>query len=158
MVNFFPNGCIFQDMLLAERIGHGKEVDGLFFLKEEKITQALLAKKILGKKDEIMRWHCRSGHPNFKYLKLLFPSLFENKRMSDFHCEVCEFAKYHRVSYPLKDYTLTSPFTLIHSDVWGPSRIQTVSGARWFVTFMDDHTHMSWIYLLKKKAEVALVF
>ena len=78
--------------------------------------------------------------------------------MSDFHCEVCEFAKHHRVTYPLKDCTPTSPFTLIHCDVWGPSRVQKVFGARWFVTFIDDHTHMSWIYLVKKKAKVALVF
>ena len=78
--------------------------------------------------------------------------------MPDFFCEVCEFAKHHRVSYPIKDYTPTSSFTLIHSDVWGPSRIQTVSSARSFVTFIDDHTCMSRIYLLKKKAEVALVF
>ena len=158
VVNFFPNGCIFQDMLLGKRIGSGREVDDPFILEEEKITQALQAEKSSGNKDEIMRWHCRLGHPNFKYLKLLFPSLFENKRMSDFHCEVCEFAKHHQVSYPLKDYTPTSPFTLMHSDVWGPSRIQTVSGARWFVTFIVDHTRMSWIYLLKKKADVALVF
>ena len=55
MVNFFPNGCIFQDMLLGKRIGNGKEVDGLFILEEEKITQALLAKKSSGNKDDIMR-------------------------------------------------------------------------------------------------------
>ena len=143
VVNFFPNGCIFQDMLLGKRIGSGKEVDGLFILEEEKITKALQAEKSSGNKDEIMRWHCRLGHPNFKYLKLSFPSLFENKRMSDFHCEMCEFDKHHQVSYPLKDYTPTSPFTLMHNDLWGPSRIQTVSGARWFVTFIDDHTRMS---------------
>ena len=88
------------------------------------------------------------------YLKLLVPSLSENKKMSHFHCEVCEFAKHHRVSNSLKDYTPTSPCTLIHSDIWGPSRVQTVSSARWFVTFIDDHTRMTWIYLLKKKAEV----
>ena len=93
MVNFFPNGCIFQDMLLGKRIDSGKEVDGLFILEEEKITQALQAEQSSGNKDGIMRWHYRLGHPNFKYLKLLFPSLFENKSMSDFQCEVCEFAK-----------------------------------------------------------------
>ena len=88
VVNFSPNGCIFQDMLLGKRIGSGKEVDGLLILQEEKKTQALQAEKSSGNKDEIMRWHSRLGHPNFKYLKLLFPSLFKNKRMSDFHCEV----------------------------------------------------------------------
>ena len=78
--------------------------------------------------------------------------------MFDFYCEVCEFAKHHRVSYPLKDYTPTSPFTLVYSDVWGPFRVQIVFRVWWFVTFIDDYACMSWIYLLKKKFEVALVF
>ena len=33
-----------------------------------------------------------------------------------------------------------------------------VSGVRWFVTFVDDCTHMTWMYLLKHKDEVFKVF
>ena len=50
------------------------------------------------------------------------------------------------------------PFALIHSDVWGPSPVSTASGYRWFVIFVDDCTHMSWLYLLKHKDEVLSVF
>ena len=55
MVNFSPNGFIFQDMLLGKRIGSGKEMDDLFILEEEKIAQALQAEKSSGNKGEIMR-------------------------------------------------------------------------------------------------------
>ncbi|CAL8998283.1 unnamed protein product [Prunus brigantina] len=34
----------------------------------------------------------------------------------------------------------TVPFAIVHSDVWGPAPISTPSGARWFVTFIDDCT------------------
>jgi len=47
---------------------------------------------------------------------------------------------------------------MIHSDVWGPSRISTMFGKRWFVTFIDDHTRLSWVFLLKGKSEVKNVF
>ncbi len=40
----------------------------------------------------------------------------------------------------------------------GPSRIPTLSGKKWFVTFIDDHTRVSWVYLLKEKSEVEHVF
>jgi transposase InsO family protein len=50
------------------------------------------------------------------------------------------------------------PFALIHSDVWGPSPVTTSSGHRWFVTFIDDCTRMTWLYLLKHKNEVFDVF
>jgi hypothetical protein len=45
-------------------------------------------------------------------------------------------------------------FALIHSNVWGPSPVSIVSGVRWLVTFVDDCTHMTWLYLLKHKDEV----
>ncbi|RVW80299.1 hypothetical protein CK203_039236 [Vitis vinifera] len=46
----------------------------------------------------------------------------------------------------------------IHSDVWGPSPISIGSGVRWFVIFVDDCTHMTWLYLMKHKDEVLHVF
>jgi len=55
-------------------------------------------------------------------------------------------------------YKPSKPFALIHSDVWGPSRITTKEGKKWFVTFIDYHTRTSWVYLLKEKSEVEGVF
>ena len=52
----------------------------------------------------------------------------------------------------------TVPFAIIHSDVWGPAPISTPLGARWFVTFIDDYTRMTWISLLKNKGEVCATF
>ena len=45
---------------------------------------------------------------------------------------------------------------VIHFDVWGPSKVPTLSGSRWFVTFIDDCTRMSWLCLMKTKDEVNL--
>ncbi|CAL9016092.1 unnamed protein product, partial [Prunus brigantina] len=86
---------------------------------------------------------------------LLVPSL-SNKLLSDsdFTCDTCILAKSHRVPYPLSTNKCTTPFTLIHSDVWGPSPITAPFGVRWFVTFIDDCTRMTWLYLLKNKNEV----
>ena len=46
----------------------------------------------------------------------------------------------------------------MHSDIWGSSRINNIYEARWFITFIDDHTHVSWVYLLKEKSEAARKF
>ena len=40
----------------------------------------------------------------------------------------------------------------------GPSRVETNTGARWFITFIDDHTRVCWIYLMKKKSEAFNIF
>ena len=42
----------------------------------------------------------------------------------------------------------------IHSDVWGPAKVPSFSGSRYFVTFIDDCTRMTWVAVLKKKSEV----
>ena len=71
---------------------------------------------------------------------------------------MCELAKHHRASFPKSKYKPSIPFTLIHSDLWGPSRIPNKTHKKWFITFIDDHTRMCWVYLLTDKTEVRSVF
>lgn len=47
---------------------------------------------------------------------------------------------------------------VIHSNIWGPSRVKNINGARWFVTFIDDHTRITWTCLMKEKSETATIF
>ena len=62
---------------------------------------------------------------------------------SYFKCGVCEMAKSHRTSFQPSLNKSSIPFMILHSDVWGPSNIATLGGAHWFVTFIDDCTHMT---------------
>ena len=86
----------------------------------------------------------------------MFLDLFVGCSISDFKCDTCVLAKNHRVSYPLNSNKSATHFGLVHSDVWGPSPITTSSGIRWFVTFIDDCTLMTWLNLLKHKSDMFL--
>ncbi|GKB50819.1 putative RNA-directed DNA polymerase [Tanacetum coccineum] len=51
------------------------------------------------------------------------------------------------------------PFTtnigeLIHLDLWGPYKVVSKDGFRYFLTIVDDYTRAVWIYLIKTKDEV----
>ncbi|CAL9017645.1 unnamed protein product [Prunus brigantina] len=107
-------------------------------------------------KQQIWLWHRRLGHPSFGYLKRLFPSLFRSCDESSFKCETCILAKSHRTVFPLSDSKAAKPFDLVHSDVWGPARV-TSNGFHWFVTFIDDCTRLTWVFLLKNKHDVASI-
>ncbi|KAK7406483.1 hypothetical protein VNO78_08110 [Psophocarpus tetragonolobus] len=50
------------------------------------------------------------------------------------------------------------PFSLVHIDVWGPAYVPNISGAKWFLTFIDDYTRVTWVFLLKQKSEISSVF
>lgn len=49
-------------------------------------------------------------------------------------------------------------FDLLHIDIWGPFSDPTLEGYRYFMTIVDDHTRLTWIYLLRTKSEVLQVF
>lgn len=46
-------------------------------------------------------------------------------------------------------------FSLIHCDLWGPYRDQATSGARYFLTIVDDFSRAFWTILLLEKKETA---
>lgn len=101
---------------------------------------------------EVLAWHYRLGHPNFMDLEKLFPYLFLNKSSS--HCEICQMAKHTRTVYQSTPYTPSKLFALIHSDIWWASRIKNINDALWFVLFIDDHTTLTWVFLMREKPEV----
>ena len=72
--------------------------------------------------------------------------------------KVIFLSKSHCTTYLPKSYRTSKPFYLFHSDVWGPSNVTTMPGKRWFMTFIDDHTRLCWIYLMREKSEVEKLF
>ncbi|BFG37702.1 hypothetical protein CerSpe_239760 [Prunus speciosa] len=160
-VTFWPTHCVFQDILSSNTIGCGTRRGKLYYLDLASDSEASLSQafKIGGtsvekKTSEVWLWHRRLGHASFGYLQKLFPSLFSDLESSSFKCDICELAKSHRVPFPLSSNKSLIPFSLVHSDVWGPSKVTTPGGARWFVTFIDDCTRMTWVSRLKTKGEV----
>ena len=77
---------------------------------------------------------------------------------SEFRCQICTLAKSHRISYPANSNKSCVSFTLVHYDVWGPTPLLDNSGFKWFVTFIDDCTRMTWLYLMKHKYKVFSIF
>ena len=121
------------------------------------LAQVDVAKNFIPPSD-IWLWHRHLGYVSFGYLKQLFPKLFSESSPSLFKCETCELAKSHRVTYLTSLNKSSLPFMLINSDVWGPAKIPTINGSRWFVSFIDDYTRMTWICLMKNKQEVCSLF
>ena len=162
-ITFFTSYCEFQDQDSGKKIGLAKEHNGLYYLSasnQPELIKSVLSTSLfsLSNKDVIWLHHRRLGHLSFSKLKIMFPNLFKGLNVQSFHCDICEFAKHTRVPFPISNKKSSSPFFLIHSDIWGPSTIPNITGSRWFVTFIDDCTRVSWIYLLKNKSDVSHVF
>ena len=46
----------------------------------------------------------------------------------------------------------------VHSDVYGPLTRIPNGGKRYFITFIDDYSRKTWVYILKEKSEAFYVF
>ena len=59
--------------------------------------------------------------------------------------------------YPIFTSVSTVPLEQVFSDVWGPAP-KSVGRHSYYVSFIDDFSKFTWIYLLKKRSEVYQVF
>ena len=81
--------------------------------------------------------HNRLGHPSISKLQKMVPRF---SSLFSIECESCQLRKHTRVSFPKRlDQRTKSPFELIHTDIWGPSRAES-TGFQYFVTFIDDYS------------------
>jgi transposase InsO family protein len=70
-------------------------------------------------------------------------------------CETCIEGKHQRTSFPKDEASRASKLLeLMHSDVCEPMKTTSCGGARYFVTFIDDFSRKTHVYLLKAKGEV----
>ncbi|KAG3113150.1 hypothetical protein PI126_g24765 [Phytophthora idaei] len=74
-------------------------------------------------------------------------------------CGGCSLGKQTRVSYMKSSPNRAKQVVeVVHSDVCGPMQTPTFGGKRYFVTFIDDKSHFSVVYLLRNKSEVTAKF
>jgi hypothetical protein len=73
----------------------------------------------------------------------------------DFFCPSCIYAKATRKAAPkMKEGERADVFGgEVHSDLWGKAPIESRGGKKYYVTFIDDKTRLTLLYLLGKKSE-----
>jgi len=68
--------------------------------------------------------------------------------------EACQLGKQARHPFPTQTIPVSSkPLEMIHSDVW-TTKIESIGGCKYYVSFIDDHTRKVWVYSMKHKGEM----
>ncbi|RDX67909.1 hypothetical protein CR513_53160, partial [Mucuna pruriens] len=143
VVKFFCSHCVIQNLTTRRTIGVAKEQGGLYYLQHTKIGNNTNKEELPSSQQttsktwaasQIWLYHKYLGHPPFGLLKKMFPNLFTKAFVQSFNFE---------------------PFDLIHYDIWGPTN-NFILWAKWFVSFIDDCTLVTWIFLMKHKYEKSI--
>ncbi|GKV53176.1 hypothetical protein SLEP1_g59714, partial [Rubroshorea leprosula] len=76
-------------------------------------------------------WHSQLGHTSVGKLRpLISRGLLGSVPNESVHCVSCQSAKQLALSFSSSYSHSTTPFDLVHSDVWGPSPTPTMGGSR----------------------------
>ena len=110
-----------------------------------------------------MLWHQRYGHVGVQTLK----SLVNGKLVERFDynssrglgfCESCIGRKQHRSPFDSSERQTGDLLELVHSDVCGKISDKSIKGAQYFLTFTDEKSRYSWVYIIKTKDQVVQCF
>ena len=107
--------------------------------------------------------HRRMGHISLDAArKLLKDKMITGIRLvysptKDFFCASCVYAKATRKPAPkMRESERADVFGgEVHSDLWGKAPVESRGGKKYYVTFIDDKTRLTHLYLLAKKDETA---
>ena len=104
--------------------------------------------------EKTMLWHERLGHTGEKGLRILHRNdMVEgmNNFSLDFDlCEHCVYGKQNRVSFPSGAKRANKILELVHSDAFRPVSVPSLGNSVYYVSFIDDFSRNTWIYLLRK--------
>ena len=69
-------------------------------------------------------------------------------------CRPCQISKQIKSKHPSVVSVQTSrPLELLHIDLMGPARVQSLGGKKYILVVVDDFIRYTWVVLLKDKAE-----
>ena len=157
----FTAGCCELLNRHGQVIGNGRKIRRLYLLNcRAKIASPEYANIAINKKDSWETWHRRYGHLSLTGLQQLHSKeMVEGLNIDEtslpFHqCETCIQAKQHRRPYPKEaNSRADKPGELTHSDVWGPARVTSINGSRYYISFTDDCKRRCTVLFMKNKSE-----
>ena len=150
-IKFDPHSVVFQDLSTGQTIGTGCESQGLYYLTNPPASHLACSATV-----SPTLLHNRFGHPSLSKFQKMVPHF---SHLSSLDCESCQLGKQSRTSFPKRvNNRAASPFAVVHSDIWGPSRVVSVLGHQYFVTFIDDYSRCTWLYLMKSRSELFSIF
>ncbi|GBP76638.1 Retrovirus-related Pol polyprotein from transposon TNT 1-94 [Eumeta japonica] len=133
---------------VAERRGD------LYYLQEGNEEADIVEDKT---NSEFLMWHCRMGHLNANDLVRVINQNTTSKITSEqltclSKCEVCLRGKMTRLPFLASERQSEETLEIVHTDIVGPFKTQSVNGARYFITFIDDRSRWCEVYFLKQKS------
>ncbi|XP_074315655.1 uncharacterized protein LOC141651863 [Silene latifolia] len=168
LISFDVDKCLIQDLVHKDIVGIGQRTDGLYKLKSDLLDLSQSAQNKFSNNislqghnictckanssGKVQLFHAHLGHTSLSKMKHI--EGINCNGINNIQCETCVLAKMHQLPFNRSNSRPLHAFDLIHIDLWGHYRHATFTGASYFLTIVDDHTRVTWNFLLKDKLQV----
>nr|GEZ56950.1 putative ribonuclease H-like domain-containing protein [Tanacetum cinerariifolium] len=104
-------------------------------------------------------WHRRLSHLNFGSINHLarqglVRGLLKLKFEKDHFCSACAMGKSTKKTHkPQSKDTNQEKLYLLHMDLCGPMRVESVNGKKYILVIMDDYSRFTWVKFMRSKDE-----
>jgi len=100
-------------------------------------------------------WHIKLGRMSEKGMQILAKDdhLYGHKIKDLGFYEHCVFGKLYRNKFPKAIYRTKGTLDYIQTDCWGPSRVVSLGGHKYFMSLIDDYSRRKWIFIMKHKSD-----
>jgi len=150
-LEFHPDVFFIKDQATKNILLKGWCHNGLYPLPSPLIKHAHGATR-----SSMSQWHSRLGHPSSSVVKQVISSNnlpYLDEPSDKTVCDACQQGKSHQLPYPKSSSVPKFPLELVFSDVWGAAP-ESVGRKKYYVSFIDNFSKFTWIYLLRFKSEV----
>ncbi|GAA0178173.1 hypothetical protein LIER_29802 [Lithospermum erythrorhizon] len=115
----------------------------LYFLQgATHMNSAVIASYVVDDDDMTQLWNMRLGHMSEKGMQILATdNLLGVQTLKHLgFCQHCVFGKLHRSKFPKETYRTKGTLDYIHSDYWGPSRVESLGDFKDWKTLTENQT------------------
>jgi transposase InsO family protein len=102
-------------------------------------------------------WHHSLGKMSEKGMQIVYKrNLLPDLKQIDLDFfEHCVYGKQKRVIFlRVGKEKKSERLELVHTNVWGPTQVSSLSGSHYYITFIDDATRKTWVCCIRQKSDV----
>lgn len=108
-------------------------------------------------KETAITWHRRLGHIGYQRMQQMRNAVngieFNEDDAEIKRCITCAQGKQARIPFEASQSKSENILELIHTDLMGPMEANSMGGAKYVLTFVDDYTKKVFVFFLKAKSE-----
>jgi transposase InsO family protein len=159
-IELHPSFFLVKDQITGAVLFRGACDNGVYTLPKSMVQSSPTIVANVHERISIDGWHKRLGHPSPKLVTHLINSFslptINKKNIS--LCSSCSINKAHRQPFRQNSLLSHAPLDLLYIDVWGPSSTIGITGARYYLIFVDHFTKYIWFYPMETKSSVRIIF